>query len=85
MITNYGKRYVGKEQGAPGGKERRQFSLGVSSEEDRYVDPYLLYMTCHLLVGYCFQGRSAWPLYRSEGAVLESFIKEGIFKKNLEE
>ena len=41
MIINYSKFYVEKQQGVPGGKEKRQFSLGMSSEEDSYVDSYL--------------------------------------------
>lgn len=44
MIINYSKFYVGKKQGVPGGKEKKQFNLGMSSEEDSYVDSYLLYL-----------------------------------------
>jgi len=32
MIIYYSKFYVRKEEGVPGGKEKRQFSLGMSSE-----------------------------------------------------
>lgn len=45
---------------------------------------YVLNMTCQLLVGYYFQGRSACPLDRAEAAILEGFIKERIFKKYIE-
>ena len=45
---------------------------------------YTLNMTCQLLVGYYFQGRSACPLDRAEAAILEGFIKERIFKKYTE-
>ena len=45
---------------------------------------YVPNMTCQLLVGYYFQGRSACPLDRVEAAILEGFIKERIFKKYIE-
>ena len=44
MIIYYSKFYVRKEEGVLGGKEKRQFSLGMSSEEDSYVDSYPLYL-----------------------------------------
>ena len=44
MIIYYSKFYARKEEGVPGGKEKRQFSLGMSSEEDSYVDSYPLYL-----------------------------------------